>query len=88
MEKQLLGMIGSLQKDMGRVLAGIDNLKGYVGAVSENTKKIDEKLDEHVLSNTAHNLGEQKEAARERKTDWFSVVALLISAVALLIKIK
>lgn len=55
-DDKMLDAVLSLKQDVGKTLQGIEDLKGYVGAVSANTKTLDKKLDDHIQDDQAHGI--------------------------------
>ncbi len=46
-----------IQKDMGKVLNGQDNLQDHIKSVSEKANRIREELNDHKESGDAHGIG-------------------------------
>lgn len=54
LDNQIFDSLQRLERDTGELVAGQRNLEKYISAVSENGRRIGERLDNHVLDPEAH----------------------------------
>lgn len=93
--QQILASLGGLQKDIGRVLKGVENLEGWVGNVSNKVDRetgilresiggVEKKIDDHLTSESPHG-----EAIVHRSAGtWIGVVSAVIALGALFVSLK
>src|SRR2546426_1036571 len=61
-----------MNKALGRLEEGQENMKAYIGAVSGNVKAVNERVDKHVEKHT-DELKEEKKSGRE----WWGISATM-----------
>lgn len=84
-ENRINDKLDRIAEDCAATRARVDNLYQYVGAVSDNQKKTEEKLDVHMLdSNYAHGL----DGGRRWTDVLFKAGTFALAAIGFLLGIK
>ena len=100
-DKTHISFMNETSKALGGISANISNLVDYVKAVSKEQKqtrealdfhiddkaKLNDKLNGHVADQKAHGLDTRRETAKDIWSFFGKVLALLISAVGVLVAI-
>ena len=79
MDHQIYSLLQDMQRDLGKVLQGQEDLKDHVASVATRTREVRQDLSEHINDSDAH--GQKIKDKHEAKTlGWVGLIVGGITA--------